>query len=220
MLDFGQFDFGQFDFGQLAEIELAEVEIGRSRNWPKSKLFGAPLFLGLGLHPLVPHPLWSKNSTSQIGRSRNWPKSKLAKIKIGRSRNWPKSKLAEVELAELEKKLAEVEIGRSRPRSEISRPRYLKLPECHVHWTHCPRSHFFNFQRPISSQQHAVNMRHRHCSQLTIATQREKVIYKPRPCFLTASQTCLASSTNPYIALFALNSCPVGLRQAFSVLFQ
>ena len=38
MLDFGQFDFGQFDFGQLAEIELAEVEIGRSRNWPKSKL--------------------------------------------------------------------------------------------------------------------------------------------------------------------------------------
>ena len=40
MLDFGQFDFGQFDFGQLAEIELAEVEIGRSRNWPKSKLIG------------------------------------------------------------------------------------------------------------------------------------------------------------------------------------
>ena len=40
MLDFGQFDFGQFDFGQLAEIELAEVEIGRSRNWPKSKLLG------------------------------------------------------------------------------------------------------------------------------------------------------------------------------------
>ena len=38
MLDFGKFDFGQFDFGQLAEIELAEVEIGRSRNWPKSKL--------------------------------------------------------------------------------------------------------------------------------------------------------------------------------------
>ena len=35
MLDFGQFDFGQFDFGQLAE-----VEIGRSRNWPKSKLIG------------------------------------------------------------------------------------------------------------------------------------------------------------------------------------
>ena len=33
MLDFGQFDFGQFDFGRLAEIE-----IGRSRNWPKSKL--------------------------------------------------------------------------------------------------------------------------------------------------------------------------------------
>ena len=33
MLDFGQFDFGQLDFGQLAE-----VEIGRSRNWPKSKL--------------------------------------------------------------------------------------------------------------------------------------------------------------------------------------
>ena len=33
MFDFGQFDFGQFDFGQLAE-----VEIGRSRNWPKSKL--------------------------------------------------------------------------------------------------------------------------------------------------------------------------------------
>ena len=30
MLDFGQFDFGQ----------LAEVEIGRSRNWPKSKLIG------------------------------------------------------------------------------------------------------------------------------------------------------------------------------------
>ena len=40
MLDFGQFDFGQFDFGQLAEIELAEIEIGRSRNWPKSKLIG------------------------------------------------------------------------------------------------------------------------------------------------------------------------------------
>ena len=38
MFDFGHFDFGQFDFGQLAEIELAEVEIGRSRNWPKSKL--------------------------------------------------------------------------------------------------------------------------------------------------------------------------------------
>ena len=35
MLDFGQFDFGQFDFGQLAK-----VEIGRSRNWPKSKLIG------------------------------------------------------------------------------------------------------------------------------------------------------------------------------------
>ena len=31
-------DFGQFDFGQLAEIEL--VAIGRSRNWPKSKLIG------------------------------------------------------------------------------------------------------------------------------------------------------------------------------------
>ena len=38
MLDFGQFDFGQFDFGELAEIESAEVEIGRTRNWPKSKL--------------------------------------------------------------------------------------------------------------------------------------------------------------------------------------
>ena len=37
--------------------------------------------------------------------------------KIGRSRNWQKSKLAEVDLAELEKKkMAEVEIGRSRPR--------------------------------------------------------------------------------------------------------
>ena len=35
MLDFVQFDFGQFDFGQLAE-----VEIGRSGNWPKSKLIG------------------------------------------------------------------------------------------------------------------------------------------------------------------------------------
>ena len=59
MLDFGQFDFGQFDFGQQAEIE-----IGRSRNWPKSKL-----------------------AEVETGRNRNWPKSKLAEVEIGRSRN-------------------------------------------------------------------------------------------------------------------------------------
>ena len=36
---------------------MAEVEIGRSRNWPKSKL-----------------------AEIEIGRSRNWPKSKLAEV--------------------------------------------------------------------------------------------------------------------------------------------
>ena len=73
---------------------------------------GAPLFLGLGLHPSGPplrgptlrgpHPLWSQNSTSK-----NWPKSKLAEVEIGRSRigrtrkkSWPKSKLAEVDRAQ------------------------------------------------------------------------------------------------------------------------
>ena len=50
-------------------------KIGRSRNWPKSKL-----------------------AEVEIGRSRNWPKSKLAEVEIGRSRNWPKSKLAEIEI--------------------------------------------------------------------------------------------------------------------------
>ena len=70
MLDFGQFDFGQFDFGQLAEIELAEielaeVEIGRSRNWPKSKLAEVEL--------------------AELEK-KSWPKSKLAEVDHPRCR--------------------------------------------------------------------------------------------------------------------------------------
>ena len=54
--------------------------------------FGAPLFLGLGLHPRGLHPLgapplWSKNSTSKNWPKSNWPKSKLAEVEIGRSRS-------------------------------------------------------------------------------------------------------------------------------------
>ena len=46
-------------------------KIGRSRNWPKSKL-----------------------AEVEIGRSRNWPKSNWPNSK---KKNWPKSKLAEVD---------------------------------------------------------------------------------------------------------------------------
>ena len=64
--------------------------------------FGAPLFPGLGLHPSGPTLCGPKIQHHKIGRSRNWAKS-----------NWPNSR---------KKKLAEVEIGRSRSRSIEQRP--------------------------------------------------------------------------------------------------
>ena len=51
-------------------------------------LLGAPLFLGLGLHPRGLPFCGPKIQHPKIGRSRNWPNSKK---KAGRSRNWPKS---------------------------------------------------------------------------------------------------------------------------------
>ena len=54
----------------LCGPKIQHPKIGRSRNWPKSKL-----------------------AEVEIGRSRNWPKSNWpnSKKRAGRSRNWPKS---------------------------------------------------------------------------------------------------------------------------------
>ena len=69
-------------------VQIQHPKIGRSRNWPKSKL--AEVEIGRSRK-------WSKLAEVEIG-----PKSKLPEVEIGRSRNWPKSELAEVELAEVE----------------------------------------------------------------------------------------------------------------------
>ena len=48
--------------------------------------FGAPLFLGLGLHPRGLHPLGAPPLVVQ-----KFNIQKMAEVEIGRSRNWPKS---------------------------------------------------------------------------------------------------------------------------------
>ena len=57
----------------LCGPKIQHPKMGRSRNWPKSKL-----------------------AEVKIGRSQNWPKSKLAEVE---KKSWPKSKLAEVDRA-------------------------------------------------------------------------------------------------------------------------